>query len=369
MKNISILLLIATLSGCAGLPSIPPDGYSKTQETPPLTTRVAFDQLGEIYPISPPFKLPGRNKLKPNINSGFSIREHFRRNSLNYNPDQITFDITKKIVENSESTGANSKIIFLIHGFNNSFYEAKTSLELIKDTIEKDNTSKNTYVEVYWDGLHKGVFSFKSPNFYWQNALTNSNFAGEVGLRNLLNKLPDNTDLYFITHSRGAAVVFSAFTNPIYDPNIKEPNSQKLALSKFNKVRIVSFAPAIGTGHFSDIDENIKATIPKDFPQDTKVFLGFNSSDRTLKKFMPKKIGERLLGSTKLGYDNSYYKNVEKIFNTKNLWIQRQEYTQKKHGLKEYFGLEQSQNRTYTNCILWASSLIKTKPRECSLTQ
>lgn len=367
MKNLLFISLILLLSGCAGLPTVPPNGYSETQDISPLTTRIAFDQYGKIYPTSPPFKIPLMYKLVPNIKSGFSIEEHFRRRGLNYNPDQIENEIIKKIVQNSKSTAGNSKIIFLIHGFNNSFDKASKSLNLMKQTIEEDSTSKNTYVEVYWDGLHKGPFTFKSPNFYWQNALTNSNYTGQVGFRNLLNKLPNNTDLYFITHSRGAAVVFSVFTNPLY--NIDEPKYNKFALSKFKKVRIVSFAPAIGTGHFSDKYMNIKTDIKNDFPTDTKIFLGFNSSDRTLKKFMPKKIGEMLLGSTKLGYDNSYYKIVEKSFNTKDLWIQRQEYSQTDHGLTAYFGLEEPQNRIYTNCLLWASTLIKSKPKECTLKQ
>lgn len=366
MKKQIIFGLSFLLSGCAGLPSIPPNEYSKTQDIPPLTTRIAFDQYGKIYPTSPPFKIPAMYKLIPNINSGFSIEEHFKKRGLNYNPDQIENEIIKKIVQNSKSTAGNTKIIFLIHGFNNSFEKANKSLELMKKTIEKDSTSKNTYVEVYWDGLHRGPFTFISPNFYWQNALANSNYAGQVGFRNLLNKLPENTDLYFVTHSRGAAVVLSAFTNPLY--NIKEPKYEKFALSKFKKVRIVSFAPAIGTGHFSDQYMNIKTTIQNDFPADTKVFLGFNSSDRTLKKYVPK-LGERLLGSTKLGYDNSYYKIVEKSFNTKDLWIQRQEYTQKDHDLKAYFGSEEPKNIIYTNCLLWASTLIRTKPIECTLKQ
>lgn len=368
MKNLIIICSIFILSGCAGLPSIPPNEYSKTQDIPPLTTRVVFDQYGKIYPISPPFEIPRRNKLKPNINSGFSIEKYFQDKGLNYNPNQIENDVIKEIVKSSKSTVGNSKIIFLIHGFNNSFKEANESLELMKKTIEKDSTSKNTYVEVYWDGLYRGPFTFRSPNFYWQNTLTNSNFAGQVGFRNLLNKLPDNTDLYFVTHSRGAAVVFSAFTNPLYDKHIEKPSYEKFALSKFNKVRILSFAPAIGTGHFSDQYMNIKTSIKNDFPPDTKVFLGFNSSDKVLRKYFPN-LGEILLGSTKLGYDNSYYKIVENSFNTKDLWIQRQEYTQKDHGLKAYFGSEEPKNRIYTNCLLWASTLIRTKPIECTLKQ
>lgn len=359
MKNQIIFGLIFLLSGCAGLHSIPPNNYSTTIESD-LTTRVAFDQYGNIYPDSPPYSIPQLESLIGK-NEPFDLAKEMRKLGEDYDDeiqDKIYRDTIKKIEYNQKLAGEFSRTIFLIHGYNNSFNDASKSYSDIKKHLHEQSDNKYSFVEIYWDGLYKGPRSALLPVFYWGDATLNSDIGGQVGFRKLLNRLPNNTDFYVITHSRGAGVLFSAIANPSYKSGYEPPVYENLNPNLFNKVRIVSIAPAIGKAHISP---NIQNNLPKD----TKVLIGYNFFDLTVRKFLISlKAGTKIAGDTSLTNDNSYFNDLESQFNKEGKWIQRVKYKNLDHGVDTYFS-----KTNKTNCLLWAASIIDTKPPECSLVR
>lgn len=354
MKLIMALLSLI-LVGCAGLHSTPPNNYSSSSD--PSTIRVSFDQYGDIYPSSPETKMPEQKYF--GFNHAFSIKNFLENNSHPYNDDLIEqrySNIATQIVTNARRHQG-SKIVFLIHGFNNSFEEASDSYEKIKSFMRLHSKTHFIFVEIYWDGLYKGPFSFPLPLAYWFDSLTYSNIAGQVGLRRLFNDLPDNSHISIITHSRGAGVALSALHDPVYDSHITVPHFEELNPNKIGKVNLISIAPAVGTGHlFSDMPDNIK--------QSSQFFIGFNENDPALQKSIKKfGVDSQNFGDTSLGTDDSFYLEIEKKLNKNSKVIQRVKYENyHSHSFDGYI-----QNEEKTKCLLWASELIDENPDGCQL--
>lgn len=359
MKNLIIFSSIFMLSGCVGLHNVPPIGYSETIPSD-LTTRVAFDQYGNIYPDSPPYKIPQLDRLIGK-DEPFDLVIEMHKLGENYNneiQDKIYRDAVEKIKNNQKIAGENSKIIFLIHGYNNNFGEASDSYKYIKEYLKKQNNTKYTFVEIYWDGLYRGPRSAILPVFYWGDATLNSDIGGQVGLRKLLNRMPKDTNLYVITHSRGAGVIFSAISNPIYKLGYEPKSYEDFNTNIFNKARIVSIAPAIGGAHISN---SIKSNLPKD----TKVLVGYNSYDLTVRKYLLSlKAGNKVAGDTSLSNSNSFFKKMESQLNKEGKWIQRVKYQDTRHEVQAYFSYTNK-----TNCLLWAANIIDSKPPKCNLVR
>lgn len=354
MKGI-LLAMALILSGCAGLHSMPPNGYSNTNDLQSI--RVFFDQFGDLYPTSPEANMPEQRLLGRNY--AFSVRTHMNNTNQIYNDATIEkhyLDVAETISDRLE---ASKKLVFLIHGYNNSYKEASSSFEYIKNRLKSNSKDDFFFVEVYWDGLFKGPFSFPFPLAYWFESMTYSNIAGQVGLRKLINRLPENTELTLITHSRGAGVAFSAISNPVYDDHIVVPPFEKLKGTNISKLNIVSIAPAVGNGHpIGDLSELL--------PIDSKVFIGFNANDPVLKKSQGKfVIGSERFGDTSLGVNDEFYLAAERKVNQSRVVLQRVVYNgYDAHGIRGYID-----NTVSSDCLFWAAKLIVEKPTECSLIQ
>lgn len=355
MKFILIVLMLA-LSGCAGLHSMPPNGYSNTADSSSL--RVFFDQYGGLFPSSPKALMPKQKIFGSNY--AFSIRTHMKNTEQPYTNESTEkqyIDLTNTISEKLKTK--NSKLVFLVHGYNNSFDQASSSFEYVKSFLKSSSKSNYVFVEVYWDGLLKGPFSSPFPLAYWFDSLTYSNIAGQVGLRKLINRLPIETDLTVVTHSRGAGVIFSAISNPLYDDHIVVPDFEEFKGSNISNLNIVSIAPAVGNGHPTD-------DLSKVLPEGAKIFIGFNESDPALQKSQGKiKVGSNKFGDTSLGTDNEFYLAAEKSANTARIVLQRVVYKgYNAHGIRGYIDAE-----SQTKCLFWASKLVEEKPSACSLVR
>ncbi len=358
---VTIISIVLVLSGCSGLHSMPPNGYSKTDDQ--LTLRVFFDQFGDLYPAShdqsydalmPDQKTIGRNYA-------FSIRTHMKKIGQTYNNDTIEkqYNLLSETISSKLVSDEDLSILFLIHGYNNSYDEARSSFDYIKSSIQSKTNKRYLFVEVYWDGLFEGPFTAPFPIAYWFEALTHSNKAGQVGLRRLINKLPENTDLTILTHSRGAGVAFSAVLNPKHGTKVSKPKFETFEGGNLGKIRIISIAPAVGTNHPVE-------KLSRLLPAGSKVFIGFNSEDETLKKSKGKiKVGAGKFGDTRLGSDDEFYKSAETLANKNSIILQRVSYANyKEHAIKGYIDKEES-----TNCLFWAATLIDEKPSGCMLVQ
>lgn len=348
MKYI-LLLSILALEGCAGLHSMPPTNYSSASDD--FTYRVFFDQYGDPYPSSPSAEMPKQKTF--GRNTAFSIRTHMKDTNQPYDDVTIAKHYVELVTSISNRLTENSKLVFLIHGYNNSYSEANSSFEYIKNYLKSKSDTDFVFLEVYWDGLFKGRFSSPLPFAYWFDSLTYSNIAGQVGLRKLINRLPDNTDLTVITHSRGAGVIFSAISDPVYDQHIVVPEYEAYTGENLSSLNIVSIAPAVGNGHpLEDLSEVLG--------ERAKVFIGFNENDPALQK---SKVGSGPFGDTSLGTSNKFYLNAEKLANAEHLILQRVIYNNyNRHGVRGYIDAEPK-----TDCLFWAAKLTANKPKNCDL--
>lgn len=355
MKHV-LIGLIVFISGCAGLHSMPPNGYSKSDDSSSL--RVFFDQYGDLYPSSPEALMPEQKIF--GSNTALSIRTHMENTGQAYTREDIEKHYINLVAAISgKLKSENSKLVFLVHGYNNSYDEARTSFDYIKSFLKSNSKISYVFVEVYWDGLFKGPFSSPLPLAYWFDSLTYSNVAGQVGLRKLINKLPADTDLTIVTHSRGAGVAFSAISNPIYDSHIVVPDFEEFDGRNISNLNIVSIAPAVGNGHpMGDLTTML--------PARSKVFIGFNENDPALQKSQGKiKVGSNKFGDTSLGTDNEFYMAAARSANVSRTVLQRVVYEgYSDHAIKGYVD-----NENQTKCLFWASSLLDEKPSACPLTR
>jgi len=351
------LLLVALLSGCGGLHVVPDNNYSVTDD--PNTIRVAFDQDGDIYPQSPPDQMP--NPPKFNINWAFTLADSYeRRTGQPYTRqirDQIYDEVTKQVIAATQRLGTN-RVVFLVHGYNNSYREASGHIDDLKIMVrESMGEEEAVFVEVYWDGLYKGRYTWPPGMMYWFDGMTYSNIVGQRGVRRLLNQLPAGLDVVFITHSRGAGVAFSAFADPDYDDDIEVPCYERLRKDHFASVTIIPIAPAIGDGHPL---EALKAALPAD----SRVVVGFNENDWVLgKEFLFLRKNPENFGSTQLGTDDEYFREQESLLNADGrVWLQRVVYQCfPKHRWDEYIEHEA------TACLLWRGGLVSDEPSEYCL--
>lgn len=368
MKNLflfNIVSVVFFVSGCSGLHSIPPASYD--ENTPKNTIKVFFDQWGQVYPKRIDTNI---DKVSFGFNYGFNIKMYMEQKGISYNAEKTYTELATEIKKKLKESGENSKLVFLIHGYNNSYKKASDSFAELKKILKP---SKDIiYVEVFWDGLYKGKYTFPYPLFYWFDSMTYSNLAGQVGLRKLLNELDDGADINIITHSRGAGVAVSAFSDPKYDsakyncdpakPFDKQkyqvcvPPFESVDKKQFARVNLIMIAPAIGRGH------QIKQ-LKKNMPENSGVYIGFNDNDPALLKSMLK---SNQFGDTSFGAVNDYYHSISNEVNIDKQWMQRVRYLgYHKHALNGYL----NSTNDDTSCLFWAANLLDMKPRDCGLSR
>ncbi|HEY7810951.1 MAG TPA: hypothetical protein VIA98_11275 [Allosphingosinicella sp.] len=354
--------VMLALSGCAAYHTIPPAGYSAVEPRHQVM-RVAFDMFGEPYPVSrdandttfPP-------QQRRSSNTAFSVRSHYRRLGRPYEPEAI-LDAWAAEIRASLSARPGGRVVFLIKGFNNSSGGLTDDYAATRDRIASlGGTDHLIFIEVLWDAFYRGRGTAPLPLAYFADSITSSLLAGTCGLRPLLGRLPEGTNVTLITHSRGGAIALAAFTKA----NIYAPRQCPVppVPSQLGNVRAVAFAPALGDGIIRrDDNGDGRAELAADlFDQLDRLYVGFNPRDpATAKRYFGVSIGARRGGDTRLASDRAYLAEVEGQSAGR---MQHVEFSHPSHPLQNYL-----RNEALTRCLLWAGQIIEERPADCGLAR
>lgn len=364
IKKFILASIAIALCACAGKHVRPPADYSVVAER---TVRVAFDQRGDTYPRTisdvdwSTFK-PAFNER--NFGGAFSLKNHYEKTGgkdwsevQRRAREDAAYQLNKALIDGG-------LLVVMIHGFNMEHAEAKKDYDMIRDRVKIDGRSI-VFLEVYWDGLRlrndKAISGYAT---FWPDALTYSNFAGNFGLRSLLNSVEKNIDLRFVTHSRGIAVALSSLIDPAYDSDIRCPGGELCGLPaskapafynpRIRSIKIAAFAPAIGRGHLLDnLDDQIAGT-------QITFLAGVNSRDFATSKWI---VPSDFWGDTSLGSNPSYIMQ-EQFKRRKNLDLRVGLFDHgKEHALEAYF----SGAPTLTDCFFATIDLQAEKAEDCAL--
>ena len=335
--------LLTFMAGVHNVPSV-----SYLNAAPPDTVRVAFDQDGVIYPSSP--DAPRLRQPRVGSNYALSVPQELNRLGYTYGLDQIqsttaaTADLLTKKIESS----ASNCLVVLIHGYNNSVDAAALNFRRMRAELQRQSGLKPEFLEVFWDGLHRGPLTFPAPLLYWFDALTYSNLAGQIGLRSLLNRVSLDRPILFLTHSRGAGVALSCISAPKYDSNIRVGIHEASSLRDAPRVALICLAPAVGNGH--PITQ-VRAALPAE----SSLGIGFNTLDPALQKSF---IDERLFGDTSLGTNEKSFQDSARLVNNGHAWLHRSVYENyPKHDLQGY--LEHDGGRPFTKLLEIAMATLR----------
>jgi len=300
------------LTFMAGVHNVPSASFLGS--APPDTVRAAFDQDGIIYPATSSGAPPLRQPLIGN-NYAWSLPLAFRRVGYAYSAPQIEAameQVATSVAQTAKSNAANCLVV-LVHGYNNSVEAAAKNFGQMRAKVASRKSLRPVFLEVYWDGLHRGPLTWPVPLLYWFDAMTYSNLAGQIGLRALLNRRPPELPLLFLTHSRGAGVAFSCITDPVYDSHIRVGAHEESLLRRARAVALVCLAPAVGNGH-------PLPDVRKALPSNSSLGIGFNTRDPALQKSF---IDERCFGDTPFGTDEKAYLEAARAVNADCEWLHR----------------------------------------------
>tara|TARA_R110001599_G_scaffold263053_2_gene463653 strand:- start:18861 stop:20195 length:1335 start_codon:yes stop_codon:yes gene_type:complete len=228
----------------------------------------------------------------------------------------------------------NRDLFFLIHGFNNTYGEAKASFEAIKSNVI-DITGKDSaplFIEVFWDGFTRNTFG-PPP---WRKAQASGPLAG-FNLRKLFKSIQYNyvtndhnlPKIMVMTHSSGAFVAGSLFGNPysalplLHNDKVKELEWQTFHNNRagteeypipsgFPSIHLGMIASATPSNTFEgnkSIDKDKEGGI---LANNTTLIFSINYKDVILKKgFGVQNIDS--LGATGVGSDGHFYCKYLKV--------------------------------------------------------
>lgn len=268
-------------------------------------------------------------------------------NNITKNIEILQNHLCEKYIKKINTVSADKKLVFLIHGYNNTGETASTALEKLRVAIlKKYPQEKFQFVEIYWDGLTKRNNPLNSGRI-WDNAQYSSARAG-LELRRILNSI-EKTESYVITHSHGASVITEAlfnvrrFKDKFYkhdDDGIDITRLQAIYNTPTSKFIVGMLAPAIpGYNVFCEYYERTVAGVPKIITMSNYRFInGFNKYDiATTKGVFP-----RFFGATTLACKEQDHEDVENIFNNNTAIYSRSDFSadkqnkQRSHAVVKY---------------------------------
>lgn len=250
-------LTLVILSGCYAHNFPVANSFTTSSAQSPLPPNVAqvfVDANGTFYPDDwRQFGLPRRpwdaNSLLNDAADDPEMRAHIDREEA------------RQLAELSAFAESRQRIFILVHGYNNRVTEALASYDAIEARLPFGQG--DGVIRFYWDGL---TGSGLGAGKIWFNATGYSQLAGSRGLRRILNRM-SGKEIYLISHSRGASVILSALSNPVYDASFLE-DTQAVAsswgseFSNFlrpdalrdgnNRIHIMALAPAVDRIDFCD---------------------------------------------------------------------------------------------------------------------
>lgn len=363
-KNLALGLALI-VSACAGYHTVPPAGYSLAT---PRVERIAFDMDGDPYPQS---NSPAGLAIPPqpsNRNAAFTLRKYYLDHGVAYDREILLDEAAGRISAGMRSLNT-KRVVFIIKGFNNSYKDFDTEYAWMREKVIGTRDAANAYfVQVYWDAIYKGPRTFPVPLAYFADSLTYSNHAGGCGLRDILRRLPEKTDVTFLTHSRGAAVALSSISDPEYDRGIegacKSGTAGHSLPTQLADVRLVAFAPAIGDGHLPTSVNTARTGI---FAVLDRLYVGYNPNDPAVtKRYFGINLPDRYGGDTRLGGNEAYVRHVDGLLADAGLaeHFQYEAFGRKSHDWDQYVAMTKP-----AECLLWAGMLIREAPNGCGLTR
>lgn len=207
----------------------------------------------------------------------------------------------RQLAELTAFAAPRRRIFVLVHGYNNTMKEAEGAYRLIEERL--GTRSDDGIIRFFWDGLSgTGIGGGK----IWFNASGYSQLVGSRGLRRVLSTF-SGKQVYLIGHSRGASVILSAISNPVYDPSFLSDTKKVAATwgagySDFltpmalpnlgNRINILALAPAIDRIDFCDASQQpaterrYACRIYKDLGQVVSFRYTVNARDPVLNKFV-----------------------------------------------------------------------------------
>lgn len=228
MKNIFFLLvLLVSTTACTPIDQLYNNfgeySESKRYSDEHLPYRLYYDRHGHLYPDAAPADNAFRNAhgllenyFKENPSELVRAFEAERVETPTNTDSEHQFNylqnhLLQKHLQQITNKGKDKKVVFLIHGYNNTGESASLALEKFRVSILRQfPEEKFLFVEIYWDGLTKKNNKFNSSRI-WDNSQVSASYAG-LGLRQLLGGLPKG-HYYVMTHSHGAAVITEALFN------------------------------------------------------------------------------------------------------------------------------------------------------------
>lgn len=348
-------------SACQSIHSLPPENYSKEVNQNPNVFSLVFDERGDLYPQSP-------NSLGIAMPTSANNKSFQIRNALKGYDRESTFDATINQVNQLIERQQPRALVIQIVGFNVDFKDAKDNFQTMRDALIENGVSIDEYVflEVYWDSKKQENF----PTIWFKSAL-NSNFAGQYGLRRIVDSLPNKSDIIMFTHSRGAAVALSTFANPLY--NCDDCQGEYKAMvnevtptidrSKLGNISAFMLAPAVGDGHVysgNEFNDDQKKTgsakdVAKYFDA---ISLSFNKYDFATKKGLGGVKLKQNFNDTRLNSDAKYAIKTKNFFEAQEVRVFQAEYdtgrgfSTKTHALESY--LNSPKNKAAVRCSLKA---------------
>ena len=188
-----------------------------------------------------------------------------------------------KTINSKLRESKSKKLVFLIHGFDNSFtyWEYIRMREKINEYTGEDDI---VYVELYWDALRD-----QNAAYTYSRAEINSLFVGYT-LRKLLANIDENINLTLLTHSIGASVATQALFNvdkwrDRYFQYYLDDIGFGLPTPKQQNITLAMLAPAIpGVQTFNDI--NNTSLDENDNENYKRIVVGYSEHDHVNGKGM-----------------------------------------------------------------------------------
>ena len=322
----SILTLLLVTS-CTVSHNVPTSQVPNNFINPNITSAYV-DQNGNFFPNQwqSKFGLPSKNATRKE----YSLMKIATESG--FEADLTKFETTQ-LKGFADRIKNKKRVIIFVHGINNDYMTSLTNYNKARTFMDL-SMQKDEVVNFYWDGLKTS--SLFGAAKVWISATTNSQLAGEFGLRRILNSIK-NKEIYIISHSRGASVVLSALKNPVLS------STEKRIVEKYhhldivedeelkengNKIYSIMLAPAIGVDDFKD-DKGIF----KEFtPQLKTIHSTINQTDYVLGKGKTGILSRRLT-STDFGFDPETQQEIAQHYNL----CDATDFTgQKSHDFKDY---------------------------------
>ena len=320
-------VVLIFLTACSAAHNIPNSQVPNNFINPNITSAYV-DQNGNFYPNQwkNRYGVPPKNATRKD----YSLMKIATENGFE---QELNFFESSQLKAFSDRVKNKNRVIIMVHGINNDYMSSLTNYNKARTYMDLSN-QRDEIVNFYWDGLISQ--NLLGTAKVWVSATTNSQLAGEFGLRRILNSIK-NKEVYIISHSRGAAVVMSALKNPVLKP-VEKYYAEKHhhvdvqeaipLLENNNRIYSIMLAPAIGIKDFKEDDGSFKV-----FSNQLKMIHStINETDYVLGKGKTGLFSSSFT-STDFGFNPKTYEEIAKQYHMCNYT----DFTgQKSHDFRDY---------------------------------